>query len=77
VKGDVKVLAKPLSDGSVAIGLFNNTDEDAELSFSLDDLGLSGPKPIRDLWAKKDLGDVSAGYKETIAPHCAKLFKIG
>ena len=61
VKGDVKVLAKPLSDGSVAIGLFNNTDEDAELSFSLDDLGL-WPKPSGTFGQRKTPAMYLAGY---------------
>lgn len=71
------VLAKPLSDGTIAVGFFNTQHYDAMISVSMKDLGLEGPQPIRDLWEKKDLGEVTDVYSAPVKSHSAKLFKVG
>jgi alpha-galactosidase len=76
VNGDTKVLAKPLSDGTIAVGFFNHTDDELELSFTPKSVGLDGSQLIRDIWAKKDLGEF-AEYKEKVPARSARLFKTG
>lgn len=71
------VLARPLADGSVAVGFFNPEDEELEIAVTLEQLGLDSPQPVRDLWEKKDLGTVDERFSATLAPHSARLFKIG
>lgn len=75
VNGNVNILSKQLSDGSHAVGLFNPTDSDLELSVNFDDMGLDGPCLVRDLWDKKDLGEMTR-FSTSLEPHCASLLKI-
>ncbi len=76
VNGDTKVLYKPLADGKVAVGFFNHTDEEMELSFKTEDIGLTGSKMVRDVWEKKDLGEMPK-YRVMVGAHCARLFVVG
>ncbi|MGC7098326.1 glycoside hydrolase family 27 protein [Amycolatopsis lurida] len=49
--GDAEVFAKPLSDGSVAVGLFNRGGGTATISATAAQVGLSGgPFTLTDLW---------------------------
>ncbi|MGW7518633.1 glycoside hydrolase family 27 protein [Streptomyces sp. NPDC054796] len=49
--GATEVFAKPLSDGSVAVGLFNRGGSTATLSTSAEQIGLTGgPFSLTDLW---------------------------
>ncbi|MDI5977836.1 glycoside hydrolase family 27 protein [Amycolatopsis magusensis] len=49
--GDVEVFAKPLSDGSVAVGLFNRGGGTATISATAAQVGLSGGSfTLTDLW---------------------------
>ena len=77
VSGDPKILYKPLADGTTALGFFNPTDADIELSAPLEAIGRSGPQPIRDLWERKSLGEVRGNYTVKLAPFTARLFKVG
>lgn len=70
------ILARPLNDGTWAVGFFNPTESELEISLTLSNLGFEGPQPVRDLWEKKNLGDVDK-LSASVKPHCAKLFKAG
>ena len=56
--GQLEVWARPLSDGTTAVGLFNRGSAPAEVTAHWTDLGLSGEQPVRDLWQQKDLGSI-------------------
>ncbi len=47
------ILAKPLEDGSIAVGLFNLTREPRDVSIRWPELGVAGPMKVRDLWLQK------------------------
>ncbi len=70
------VYAKPLEDGSIAIGLFNRDEEPATISVSWHDLGLSGAQRARDVWSQKDIGERVDAVSETVPPHGVKLLKL-
>jgi alpha-galactosidase len=53
--GWVEVWARPLEDGSLAVGLFNRGPEAAIVTASWKDLGLTGAQSVRDIWLQKDL----------------------
>ena len=55
VEDDDLVLAKPMEDGSLAVGLFNLGEEPRRLSVSWEELGLRGPQRTRDLWRQQDI----------------------
>lgn len=71
------VLAKPLEDGSVAVGLFNLTREPRTLSAKWAELGVSGTLEVRDLWRQRQAGRASQEYQTTVAPHGVALLRIG
>jgi alpha-galactosidase len=62
--GNTEVFAKPLSDGSVAIGLFNRGGSTATVSTTAAQIGLSGgPFTLTDLWTgatSSTTGQISA-----------------
>jgi len=74
--GDLHVLYRPLADGTVAVGAFNPGDDEREIVIPFAALGFHGPQPIRDLWARRDLGTLS-DYHVKVGPRRARLFKAG
>lgn len=70
------VLAKPLEDGSVAIGLFNLTKQPRAMSAAWSDAGVQGNRRVRDLWRQKELGRASAEYRATVEPHGVALVRV-
>ena len=76
-KGDLVVYAKPLEDGSWAVGLFNLGATEATVSVKWSDLGLNGPQAVRDLWRQKELGSQGGGYSVKVASHGAELVRVG
>jgi len=70
------VLAKPLEDGSLAIGLFNLTQTPASIAIDWKDLARSGRQTVRDVWRQKDIGTFADGHSFTIAPHGVGLMRV-
>jgi len=75
--GDTQVYARPLWDGTRAVGLFNLAPETASVTVTWAQLGLSGPQPVRDLWLRKDLGKQSGSFTYAVPAHGAFLIKVG
>jgi alpha-galactosidase len=70
------VLAKPLEDGSVAVGLFNLTRESRELVCPLRELGAAAHVRIRDVWRQKDDGGASGELRRTVGAHGVALLRL-
>ena len=71
------IFAKPLSNGDVAVALFNQTSANATISTTAADAGLpqSFGYGLRDLWAHRDFqtaGRISA----VVAPHATVMFRV-
>ena len=75
--GMLEVWARPLSDGTVAVGLFNRGGAPAEVTARWADVGVQGEQPVRDLWRQKDLGAFTDSFKATVPRHGAVLVKVG
>ena len=75
--GRVEVWARPLWDGTLAVGLFNRGQQAAKVTARWSDLGLQGGQPVRDLWQQKDLGVFRDSFSATVPQHGAVLVKIG
>jgi alpha-galactosidase len=71
-----QVWARPLEDGSQAVGLFNLGNQPAKITVKWVDLKLSGKLSVRDVWRQKDLGQFDDEFSVTVAPHGAELVKI-
>ena len=52
-------------------------EDSVKVSLKLEQLGLKGPCRVRDLWAKKDVGDYINEISFYVRKHGAKLLKIG
>jgi alpha-galactosidase len=72
-----EIWARPLHDGTLAVGLFNRGLAPAEVSVEWALLGLRGEQPVRDLWRRQDLGAFSGNFSATVPRHGAVLLKIG
>jgi alpha-galactosidase len=74
--GDVEVWARPLSDGALAVGLFNRGPVAQKVAAKWPDLELSGPRAVRDVWLQKDLGTSAAAFETMVPRHGAVLVKM-
>lgn len=77
LSGDPRVLVKPMADGSVAVGLFNQADDTVRLSTSLSAIGLPDGTchVVRDLWQHND--STTTGPVEAAVPlHGVALLRV-
>ena len=70
------ILAKPLEDGSLAVGLFNLAEIEQRIAVRWTDLGLEGGRVVRDLWRQRDLGRFDEQYEALVGRHGVMLVRI-
>jgi alpha-galactosidase len=70
------ILAKPMEDGSVAVGLFNLAEPARRLSVDWSLLSLQGRRRVRDLWRQKDLGEFTDGFAVEVPRHGVALVRV-
>jgi alpha-galactosidase len=70
------VLAKPLDDGSIAIGLFNLSTEPETISMAWTDVERSGTLTIRDVWRHQNIGAFTNGFTSQVAAHDVALVRL-
>lgn len=76
-KEDLGIMAKPLEDGSTAVGLFNTADNGTQkLTAQWSDLKLKGKYIVRDLWRQKDLGVFENKFSADVPQHGVVLVSI-
>jgi alpha-galactosidase len=75
--GELEVWAKPLADGSYAIGLFNRGAAAAKVTATWTGVGLQpGSHAVRDLWKHQDVGTVVDSYAAEVPSHGVVLVKV-
>jgi len=74
--GDTEVWARPLADGSVAVAFFNKGSQSAAVAVSWEQLGLEGPRQVRDLWWHENVGKANNKYVVFLTPHTSLLLKM-
>jgi alpha-galactosidase len=72
-----EIWARPLSDGTLAVGLFNRGLAPADVTVHWSQLGLHGSHPVRDLWLREDLGKHDKQFSATVPRHGVVFIKIG
>ena len=72
-----EVWARPLFDGTHAVGLVNTDLAPRLVTIRWSDLGITGPQPVRDLWLHKNVGAPSGSYSVSVPSHGVVLLKIG
>jgi alpha-galactosidase len=75
-EGPLEIWARPLADGSAAVGFFNRGESELNNTLDFKMLGLSKTVHLRDLWRHQDLGIVSGSYTAAIPKHGAVMLKV-
>jgi alpha-galactosidase len=73
------VWAKPLADGSIAVGLFNLGErERRRITVAWESIGLHDRRPcrVRDLWGSEDLGLHRGDFSTMVGSHDVALIRI-
>lgn len=77
-RNECEVYNKPLADGATAVMLLNKGREPADITVQWEQIGLSGRQPVRDLWARQDLGDFVGQFTaKGLTQHEHRLIKVG
>jgi alpha-galactosidase len=75
-QGNRDVYAKPLEDGSWAVGLFNRSEAAATVAVKWTDLGVKGKQTVRDLWRQKNLGVFDGEFESMVPKHGVVLVRL-
>ena len=75
-KDGLEVWVKDLKDGSKAMGLFNRSDADAQITAKWSDARLSGKQRVRDIWEHKDLDLAENQITLPVPKHGVVLLKL-
>ena len=70
------ILAKPMEDGSLAVGLFNLDEVAAPIAVTWEQIGIKGRQWVRDLWRQKDLGVFEDNYETQVPRHGVAMLRL-
>ena len=73
---DEFVLAKPMEDGSLAVGLFNLRNTPGTVAVDWAALGMTGQRRVRDVWRQKDLAPAADRYAAEVNAHGVMLVRL-
>ena len=76
-KHETEIWSRPLADGTIAVGLFNRGRAETTITVNWSDLALSGPRPVRNLWTRRDEGTFADAYTASVPRHGAVMLRIG
>jgi alpha-galactosidase len=76
--GDLEIWSKQLADGGRAVALLNRGKAAAQISVKWTDIGYPDTlsASVRDLWAKKDMGQKASGYSAEVPSHGVVMIKV-
>ncbi|HEV3219548.1 MAG TPA: glycoside hydrolase family 27 protein [Candidatus Acidoferrales bacterium] len=72
----LEIWARPLADGSKAVGLFNRLTIPSEMQIDFSKVGFAGRVHARDIWAAKNLGELAGTFRATVPPHGVILLRV-
>jgi alpha-galactosidase len=75
-EGPIEVWARPLADGTKAVGIFNRHQLPLTAHVDFRSLGYAHGAKARDLWKGKDLGNIGPDYSVTIPAHGVVFLKV-
>lgn len=76
VDGMGEIWARPMADGSVAVGLLNASFATADVVLDMTVVGLEGGWRVRDLWRQRDEGEFRGVYKASVPGHATHLIRL-
>jgi alpha-galactosidase len=76
--GQLEVWSRKLHDGSTAVAMFNRSPFVTDMNVDFATIGINGQQKqtLRDLWQRKEIGEVREKISAKVAPHGSRLFKI-
>jgi alpha-galactosidase len=74
--GDQEIWTRELSEGALAVALFNRSAETAKVAVRWADIGISGSAHLRDLWLHQDLASPAGEYATTLPGHGVVLLRL-
>ena len=75
-EGPLEIWAKPLAEGSTAVGLFNRSESATKMTLDFKSIGAPASAKLRDLLDHKDLGTVQNSYSAEVPTHGVVLVKV-
>ncbi len=75
-RDSIQVWKKNLSDGNIAIGIFNLNNKSKKFALNLKEIGVTETSLIRDLWRQKNLGEFKDNFAADVPSHGVVLVKI-
>lgn len=75
-EGPIEIWARPLADGSKAVGVFNRLATPLTATVDFRQLGFNGTVQVRNIWQEKDLGAMMGSYTLTVQPHGVVLLRV-
>lgn len=75
-EGPLEIWARDLTDGSIAVGLFNRNQGPVSISLDLKLFGLKEVAKVRDVWLHRDLPPIQGSRTFLVAPHGVVLLVI-
>jgi alpha-galactosidase len=74
--GDTETWVKPLTDGGIAVALFNKGEAGADMKAVWADLGVKKAKKVRDLWAHNDLTGAESELSANVPAHGVVMVRV-
>ena len=75
-EGPLEIWAKPLADGSQAVGLFNRSGSAIQMTLDFKGIGAPAAAKLRDLLDHKDLGAAQNSHTTEVPTHGVVLLKV-
>jgi len=73
---EYEIWARPLADGSVAVGLYNKSVKEQRIAFNLEKAGLLCKWNVRDVWRQEDVGIFLGTYETSVPGHATELLRL-
>ena len=73
---DIRIWARPLADGSLAVALVNLAPLEHEGKFCFLKAGMEGAWRVRDVWRQADEGEFAKCYRAFVPGHATKLIRL-
>jgi alpha-galactosidase len=74
--GDIEVWVRQLEDGSLAVGLFNRSENETNVAAYWKDLGITGQQKVRDLWRQKEIGEFKDKFTASVPRHGVVMIRM-
>ena len=73
---EYEIWARPLADGSVAVGLYNKSVKEQVIPFDMEKAGLLCKWKVRDVWRQEDVGVFLGKYESSVPGHATELLRL-